>query len=161
MRVHLQRYNVCKAARMTVSLAAKVVSASSAAALAVALATTVIVAQPRPDRPRVMLRAQPSIAVAPARVVLTAELLGGADDFEEYYCPTVAWDWGDDTISESSTDCEPFIAGKSQIRRRFTVEHLFRREGSYKVYFHMKRKEKILGSASATIQVQPGGGIRP
>jgi hypothetical protein len=120
-----------------------------------ALGATAVSAQ-RGDRPRVSLRAQPSIAVAPARVVLTAELQGGSDDFEEYYCPTIAWDWGDDTSSESSNDCEPFVSGQSQIRRRFTVEHTFRREGSYKVYFHMKRKERILGSASATIQIQPG-----
>lgn len=132
-----------------------------AAALCVLVPGTVaLLAQPRAERPKVQLRAQPSVAVAPARVVLTAELQGGADDFEEFYCPTVAWDWGDDTISESSTDCEPFEAGRSQIRRRFTVEHLFRREGYYKVYFHLKKKDKILGSATATIQVQPGGSSR-
>lgn len=133
---------------------------AGAIAATLALAGTAVSAQ-RGERPKVSLRAQPSIAVAPARVILTAELQGGADDFEEYYCPTVSWDWGDDTISESSNDCEPFVAGKTQIRRRFTVEHTFRREGSYKVYFHMKKKDRVLGSASATIQVQPGGGARP
>ena len=130
-----------------------------AIAAAVAL-TTVAAAQPRNDRPRMMLRAQPSVAVAPARVVLTAELQGGSDDFEEYYCPLIEWEWGDDTISQSQADCEPFVAGKSQIRRRFTVEHTFRREGTYKIYFHIKKKDKVLGSASATIQVQPGAGSR-
>ena len=115
----------------------------------------------RSDRPRVNLRAQPSVAVAPARVVLTAELQGGSDDFEEYYCPLIEWEWGDDTISQSSNDCEPFEAGKSQIRRRFTVEHTYRREGNYKVYFHLKRKDRVLGSASATVQIQAGAGARP
>ena len=107
-------------------------------------------------RPKVVLRAQPPVGVAPFRVVLTGELQGGADDFEEYYCPTIEWAWGDDTTSESTLDCEPYEAGKSQIKRRFTVEHLFRREGVFKVYFHLKRKDKLLGSASVTIQVQPG-----
>ena len=107
-------------------------------------------------RPKISVRAQPPVGVAPFRVVLTGELQGGADDFEEYYCPTVEWAWGDDTTSESTLDCEPYEAGKSQIKRRFTVEHMFRRGGAYKVYFHLKRKDKVLASASVTIQVQPG-----
>jgi hypothetical protein len=108
-------------------------------------------------RPRITLRAQPVVAVSPARIVLTAELVGGADDFQEFYCPTVEWAWGDDTVSESTVDCDPYEPGKSQIKRRFTVEHVFRRAGAYKVYFHLKRNEKMLGSASVTVQVQPGG----
>jgi len=110
-------------------------------------------------RPKFVLRAQPSVGVAPFRTVLTGELQGGADDFEEYYCPTVEWAWGDDTTSESTLDCDPYEAGKSQIKRRFTVQHTFRRDGQYKVYLHLKRKDKILASASVSVQVQPGAGI--
>src|SRR4029077_1299178 len=102
-------------------------------------------------RPKISLRAQPPVGVAPFRVVLTGELQGGANDFEEYYCPTIEWAWGDLTTSESTLDCEPYEAGKSQIKRRFTVEHMFRRAGAYKVYFHLKRKDKVLASASVTI----------
>ena len=108
-------------------------------------------------RPKINVRAQPSVSVAPARVVLTGELQGGADDFEEYYCPSIEWDWGDDTSSESTIDCEPYEAGRTQIKRRYTVQHTFRREGTYKVYFHLKSKDKLLGSASVTVQIQPGG----
>ena len=51
--------------------------------------------QKTPDtRPKLTLKAQPVISMAPSRVVLTAELVGGANDFEEYYCPTIEWDWG-------------------------------------------------------------------
>jgi hypothetical protein len=113
--------------------------------------------QPDANRPRITLRAQPLVAVSPARIVLSAELVGGADDFQEFYCPTVEWAWGDDTVSESTVDCEPYEAGKSQIKRRFTVEHVFRRAGVFKVYFHLKRNSKTLGSATVTVQVQPGG----
>jgi len=109
------------------------------------------------NRPRITLRAQPVVEVSPARVVLTAELVGGADDFQEFYCPSVEWAWGDDTVAESTVDCDPYEAGKSQIKRRFTVEHIFRRAGVYKIYFHMKRKDKMLGSATVTVQIQPGG----
>jgi hypothetical protein len=133
-----------------------------------ALASTAIVAAQKNDqnkdnakqaearRPKISLKAQPPVGVAPFRVVLTGELQGGADDFEEYYCPTVEWEWGDLTTSESTLDCEPYEAGKSQIKRRFTTEHTYRNAGAYKVYLHLKRKDKSLASASTTIQVQPG-----
>ena len=48
-----------------------------------------------PKRPKITLKAQPLIAMAPARVVLTAELVGGDDDFEDFYCPAIEWEWGD------------------------------------------------------------------
>lgn len=107
------------------------------------------------QRPKLVLKAQPMIAVAPARVVLTAELLGGAKDYEEYYCPTVEWEWGDGTKSESSVDCRPYEAGKTEIKRRFTVEHVFHR-GNYRVTFRLKRHDKQLVSAGVSLQVQPG-----
>ncbi|HUR35183.1 MAG TPA: hypothetical protein VM032_15375 [Vicinamibacterales bacterium] len=112
-------------------------------------------------RPKIRVRAQPQVVMAPARVTITAELIGGADDFEEYYCPAVEWEWGDDTSSESTTDCDPYESGKSQIKRRYTVQHQFRRAGSYKLYFHLKAKDHILGSGTTTLQVQPGAGLGP
>jgi hypothetical protein len=107
-------------------------------------------------RPRLVLRAQPVVAVAPARVVLTAELLGGANDFEEYYCPTISWEWGDGTVSETTVDCEPYEAGKSEIKRRFTVQHIFREEGSQKVFLRLKRRNKDVATAWVTVSVRPG-----
>ena len=114
-------------------------------------------AKPENPRPRITLSARPPVGTTPQRVVLTAELVGGKDDFEEYYCPSIEWDWGDDTRSESTVDCEPYEAGKSQIRRRFTVEHVFRRPGAYKVFFRLKRRDKAVGNQSVTIQIRPGG----
>ena len=108
-----------------------------------------------PKRPKITLKAQPLIAMAPARVVLTAELIGGDNDFEDFYCPAVEWEWGDGTKSESSTDCAPYEAGKSEIKRRFTVEHVFR-VGAYRVMFHLKRRDKSVGVATVNIQVRPG-----
>jgi hypothetical protein len=106
-------------------------------------------------RPKVTLKATPIVSIAPSRVVLTAELVGGANDFEEFYCPTIEWDWGDGTQSSSTADCDPYEPGKSEIKRRFTVEHVFR-AGSYRVMFRMKRRDKSLAAASANIQVRPG-----
>ncbi len=106
-------------------------------------------------RPKVSLRAQPVIAISPARVVLTAELNGGANDFEEFYCGAVEWEWGDGTKSESASDCAPYEPGKSEIKRRFTVEHVFR-VGNHRVMFHLKRHDKAVGNATINIQVRPG-----
>ena len=106
-------------------------------------------------RPKISLKAQPMIAMAPARIVLTAELTGGANDYEEFYCGAVEWEWGDGTKSESSSDCAPYEAGKSEIKRRFTVEHVFR-TGMYRVMFHLKRHDKAVGNATINIQVRPG-----
>jgi len=112
--------------------------------------------QKTPDtRPKLTLKAQPVISMAPSRVVLTAELVGGANDFEEYYCPTIEWDWGDGTQSESTSDCAPYEPGKTEIKRRFTVEHVFR-AGAYHVTFRMKRRDKPLATAAVSIQVRPG-----
>jgi hypothetical protein len=107
-------------------------------------------------RPKFTLRAQPQVGVAPARISFTAELTGGSDDFEEYYCPTIEWEWGDGTTSESKVDCDPYEPGKSQIRRRYSIQHQFRIPGAFRVYIHLKQKDRVLGSATTTIQVQPG-----
>ena len=107
------------------------------------------------DRPKISLKAAPMVSRAPSRVVLTAELNGGPNDYEDFYCPTVEWDWGDGTQSESTMDCEPYQPGKSEIKRRFTVEHVFK-AGTHKVLFRLKRHNRPLTAASVQIQVQPG-----
>jgi hypothetical protein len=107
-------------------------------------------------RPTLSLKASPMLAFSPARLSFTAELRGGPNDYEEYYCPTVEWDWGDGTKSESTLDCEPYEAGKSEIRRRFTTNHLFRNGGNYKVQVRLKRKDRVMTSAVVSIEVRPG-----
>lgn len=105
--------------------------------------------------PKLTLKAQPVISMAPSRVVLTAEVTGGPNDYEEYYCPSVEWDWGDGTESESSADCPPYEPGKSEIKRRYTVEHVFR-AGAFRVTLRLKRRDKAVASAAVNIQVRPG-----
>ena len=136
--------------------------------LSAALATTALAQKPDKDtkdtkdakdsadkRPSIKLKAAPIIAMAPARIVLTAEITGGPNDYEEYYCPTVEWEWGDGTHSEATSDCAPYESGKSEIKRRYTVEHVFR-AGNYRVQFRLKRRDKGMGGASISIQVRPG-----
>lgn len=107
-------------------------------------------------RPKFTLAARPNVGVAPARITLTAELVGGADDFQEYYCPTVLWDWADGTESEQTIDCDPYEAGKTEITRRFTQQHTFRNQGGYKVWVRLKRNDKLLASANVLVTIQPG-----
>jgi hypothetical protein len=110
------------------------------------------------NKPKLTLKAQPVMAIAPARVVFTAELIGGSNDNQEYYCPTVEWQWGDDTSSESNADCEPYQPGKSEIKRRFTMDHAYAHGGPQplRVQFRLKRRDKTIVATSTNIQIRPG-----
>ena len=107
-------------------------------------------------KPSVSVRASPTVGFSPARMVLTAELKGGADDYEEFYCASVEWDWGDDTRSQSRADCEPYQAGQSEIKRRFVMEHVFNTSGDYRVQFRLKQKNKVMGAGSTEVKIRPG-----
>lgn len=107
-------------------------------------------------KPSLSLKATPPIAFSPARVRVVAEVRGGADDYQDFYCPTIEWDWGDGTVSENTQDCEPYEPGKSEIRRRFSAEHTFNTSGMYKVFFRLKRRDRTMAAASTTVQVRPG-----
>ncbi len=112
-------------------------------------------------RPSLSVRATPMMAFAPTRLFVSAELRGGPNDYEEYYCPTVEWDWDDGTKSESTVDCEPYEAGKSEIKRRFSIEHIYRMGGDYKIEIRLKRKDKVLTSSSVTVQIRAALNERP
>jgi hypothetical protein len=83
-------------------------------------------------------------------------LKGGPDDYEDYYCPAVEWDWGDGTRSEASSDCEPYEPGISQITRRFSKTHVYNFQGRYRVQVRLKRNSRLLTSATTNIQVRAG-----
>ena len=110
------------------------------------------------QKPSLSLRATPPVGFSPLRVRLTVDVNGGADDYADFYCASVEWDWGDGTTSESSSDCDPYEAGKSTIRRRFTTEHVYRMQGNYRIFFRLKQKNKVVGAASANVQVRAGSG---
>lgn len=110
-------------------------------------------------KPKAVLRVNPAVIFPPARIVATAELTGGANDFQDYYCPKIEWIWGDGTQSESGEDCEPYEAGKSEIRRRYSADHNYRGDpmsgaASYDVIFRMKQGSKTVLSLRQTIKVQ-------
>jgi hypothetical protein len=106
-------------------------------------------------RPQLKLTARPPLGMAPLKVVLTADLQGGPNDSEEFYCPSIEWDWGDGTMSESTVDCDPYEPGKSEIKRRWTVEHVFR-AGQYHVVLRLKKRDKAITQATVSLDVRPG-----
>jgi hypothetical protein len=110
------------------------------------------------EKPSLSLKATPPVGFTPLRVRLAVEVRGGSDDFAEFYCPTVEWDWGDGTTSENSSDCDPYEAGKSSIRRSYAAEHVYRQAGNFRVFFRLKQKNRVVGATSANLQVRAGAG---
>ena len=98
------------------------------------------------------------MSFAPARVVVVAEVRGGSDDFEGFYCPTLEWEWGDLTTSTAEADCEPYEAGKSEIRRRYTREHRYKNPGGFKIVLRLKKGSRVVASANTQVQIRAGLG---
>jgi hypothetical protein len=130
-----------------------------AIAASLALASVGLSAQNAPPekakgRPQLAVRSSPAVVFAPGRVVATAEFTGGADDYEEYYCGKIEWDWADGSTSAAEYDCDPYEAGKSQIRRRYTQEHTYRQPGNFEVLFRLKQGTKVVVTGRVTVEVR-------
>lgn len=107
-------------------------------------------------RPELSLRASPRVGFAPADILFVAELRGGADDWEEFYCASIEWDWDDDTRSQSTPDCDPYEAGESRIRRRYSMRHRFEYGGRYEVRFRLLNRDDPVASARAVVELRGG-----
>ena len=107
-------------------------------------------------KPSLALKATPPLGFAPLKVRAVVDLKGGANDYADFYCATVEWDWADGTTSGSSEDCEPYEAGKSTIQRKFTADHTFREGGDYEIAFRLKQKSRIVGYSKGTVRVKSG-----
>lgn len=126
------------------------------AALLLALSTGHVVHARDGEKPSVALKANPPVGFSPLKVHASVEIRGGPDDYAAFYCPAIEWDWGDDLRSESSEDCDPYQAGKTQIQRHYFADHTYSQAGTYRVTFRMKQKNKLIASGSANVQVRPG-----
>jgi hypothetical protein len=120
--------------------------------------STALQAEQGNKKPSLSLKATPAVSFAPSRVVLVAEVKNGANDNEEFYCPTVEWEWGDFTTSVAEADCEPYQPGKSEIKRRYTVQHQFKNPGSFKIILRLKKGSKVIATANTQVQVRAGLG---
>ena len=131
-------------------------------ALVIACALSVAAAADQKDKDKkgkrasLSVRATPALSFSPARIVATADLTGGMDAEEELYCPEAEWDWGDGTYSSATQDCEPFEAGKSDVKRHWTSEHRYETQGNYRLQLTLKRGKKTIVAGNTTVQVRPG-----
>jgi hypothetical protein len=107
-------------------------------------------------KPTLKLKASPAIAFSPARVVLTADIAGGSGDNEQLYCAAIEWQWGDGTKSNQSADCDPYVAGKSEIKRHFIADRVFDTSGDYHVTLTLKQKDKIVAYGTTLVKIRPG-----
>jgi hypothetical protein len=107
-------------------------------------------------KPSLSLRATPPVGFSPLRVRLVVDVRGGADDYADFYCPAIEWDWGDGTVSGNSEDCDPYQAGKRTITRRYTTEHVFRQPGPFQVFFRLKQRDRVIAASSTNVQVRAG-----
>jgi hypothetical protein len=112
-----------------------------------------------PDKkPKLSVKANPAMGLSPVRVVATADLSGTTNADEEFYCAGIEWEWGDDTRSSDAEDCDPFVAGKSEVKTRFVASHTFHTAGEYRILFRLKRKDKTLLTGSTSVRVREGAG---
>jgi hypothetical protein len=116
-------------------------------------------------KPSLEIRQRPLFPQSPADITFTAELKGGTDS-EDYYCPTVEWEWGDDsrhggttgTKSVEEGDCEPYQPGVSEIVRRFEKQHTFPEWGNYKVQVTLRKGSRVIARQSKVVNVKAGPG---
>ena len=108
------------------------------------------------DKPSISVKASPTIAFSPVRVVVTADIRGGPNDYEDFYCPSIEWHWGDGTSSNQTVDCDPYEAGKSEIKRHFTASKVYHSSGDYRVQFKIKKKDKTIAVAGTEVKIRPG-----
>ena len=111
-------------------------------------------AQDREQDASLRLRATPNVSFAPASVLFVGQIRGGPDDNEELYCPTVEWDWDDETISAQTVDCNPFEPGVTEIKRRFSVRHTFDYAGRYDVRLHLKQDDDVVMTSRVRVEVR-------
>jgi hypothetical protein len=102
----------------------------------------------------VTVRAAPRVTVAPARILFTAELKGGADD-ESTHCLTLQWAWGDDTTSKSEGDCTPLVAGETKTQRLFQADHEYRTPGKRRVQVTVLKGERVIGRDTIEVAIGP------
>lgn len=107
-------------------------------------------------KPSLKLRASPTVLFTQGQVTLTGELRGVDEDDAAFYCPSVEWDWGDGTRSVTSSDCQPFEPGVSEIRTRYVRQHRYPYPGQFRVVLRLRQGTSTLVSASTTVTVRPG-----
>ena len=130
------------------------ITAASTTLILILTLTSAATLMGQDDDAELRLRATPRVAFAPADVLFVGQIRGGPDDNEELYCLEIEWDWGDDTTSEQTLDCDPYEAGVTEIRRRFSVRHTYNYGGRYEVRLHLKQGDDVVISGRTRLEVR-------
>lgn len=94
----------------------------------------------------------------PARVLVTAELVGGEDD-EDAYCPELEWDWVDGSRSVQQSDCPaPDSPDKAATERRFSARHRFTLPGQYRGALRLRSAGRVVREGGVTVLIHGPGG---
>jgi hypothetical protein len=142
-------------------------------------ATSGAIAQTK--RPAVKLKPSPPVGFSPMSVAVTAELTGGSNHDEDFYCASAEWNWDDGTASAETPTCPPYVPGKSEFRRRYIGQHTFRVSAGaanpnqvrppaasvdtdmasrmpqgiqYKVRFALRKDGKTIANGETTVEVK-------
>ncbi|NPV06750.1 MAG: VWA domain-containing protein [Anaerolineae bacterium] len=103
---------------------------------------------------RVELEAQPTAGPAPLAVQFLGRLVGGPDDNREFYCPSLAWDFGDGTSQFIQPECPEPPEGKWPVQREFRTEHEYSQPGTYRARVAIEG----VWSPETTIELSTGSG---
>jgi hypothetical protein len=103
------------------------------------------------SRPRLILRASPRVAVAPARIYLRALIQG--EITEEWYCPAVSWTWPGGA-SREEPDCPPWVEGREDAQVIWT-QHVTLGAGEHQqLGVEMSKAGRVLGSENVEVSVR-------
>ena len=105
------------------------------------------------EKPKLSIDGHPRQGFTPLNVAFHVTLTGVAVDDPEYYCLKEEWDFGDDSKSTETPNCEPYTAG-TQVKSEFFAEHVFDEAGSYGVRLILGEGNKKLQTRKFTVAVQ-------
>lgn len=107
------------------------------------------------EKPKLSLKGFPAIGTPGTVFTFRAVLTGGVDS-EALYCLSAEWEWeeqADASINEA--ECEPWKAGETKVERVFTEEQTFQRVGPHVVRIILRKGDKDIASAGASVTVRP------
>ena len=91
-------------------------------------------------KPSLSLKASPSVSFAPARIVVVAEVKGGAGRFRGVLLPDRRMGMGRlDARQRSKPIANRTRRARATIKRRYTVEHRFKNPGAFKIILRLKK----------------------
>lgn len=132
---------------------------SAALALALCVPTALAGDPPKPKKPTLTLRVLPRFGRVTTSFLFTAILEGGSDS-EALHCLVAEWSFGSDDTSVADPECEPFEAGKTKLERQYGMERRFASEGQKTVTVTLRKGDKVVARATATLRVLPESGVR-